>query len=62
MDALLTFIGYVKLFTFWVWPIVTVLGFVKIVRAIVQEEVKGEKDSQLSVGGAMAIVGLLMMH
>ena len=42
--------------------IVTVLGFVKIVRAIVQEEVKGEKDSQLSVGGAMAIVGLLMMH
>lgn len=62
MDALLTFIGYVKLFTFWVWPIVTVLGFVKIVRAIVQEEVKGEKDSQLSVGGAMAIVGLLTMH
>lgn len=62
MDALLMFIGYVKLFTFWVWPMVTVLGFVKIVRAIVQEEVKGEKDSQLSVGGAMAIVGLLTMH
>ena len=62
MDALLMFIGYVKLFTFWVWPMVTVLGFVKIVRAIVQEEVKGEKDSRLSVGGAMAIVGLLTMH
>lgn len=62
MDALLTFIGYVKLFTFWVWPMVTVLGFVKIVRAIVQEEVKGEKDSQLSVGAVLAILGLLMMH
>lgn len=61
MEMIATFLCSIIAMTFWIWPGVWVFSLVKILRGVIREEQKDEKDPNFSVWCLLCVLSVFFL-